>query len=75
MNMASFLKVSANLLMGAALIKLLAGDMAAEVRRDVGTLRSRSDARLRASPYRAAAATAAMAAVAGILLAHRRRRA
>jgi ElaB/YqjD/DUF883 family membrane-anchored ribosome-binding protein len=76
MSVATLLKFSANAFVGAALIKLLAGDMAAEVRRDVGTLQSRTDSVVRRSPYRIAGAVTAMGVVAGMLLAqHRHNRA
>ena len=64
MSLATILKYSANILMGAALIKWIAADMAAEVRRDVASLRS---------PYPIAGAATAMGVVAGMLLARRRR--
>jgi hypothetical protein len=69
MNVATILKYSANLFMGAALIKWVAIDMAAEVRRDVGTLQSGTNFAVRRSPYRIAGAVTAMGVVAGILLA------
>jgi ElaB/YqjD/DUF883 family membrane-anchored ribosome-binding protein len=73
MDMARFLKLSANLLMAAVLVKYLARDMSAELRRDAQILRSRSNARLRASPYGTVAAAAAIGVVGGILLTRRRR--
>jgi ElaB/YqjD/DUF883 family membrane-anchored ribosome-binding protein len=73
MDMASFLKISANLLMGAVLVKYLARDMSLELRKDAQILRTRSDAHLRASPYGTVAAAAAIGIAGGILLAHRRR--
>jgi ElaB/YqjD/DUF883 family membrane-anchored ribosome-binding protein len=72
MSVATILKYSANLFVGAVLLKLLAGDMAAEVRRDMGTLQGRTDFVARRSPYRTASAVAAMGVVAGMLLAHHR---
>jgi ElaB/YqjD/DUF883 family membrane-anchored ribosome-binding protein len=72
MSVATILKHSANLFVGAVLIKLLASDMAAEVSRDMGTLQSRTDSVARRSPYRTAGAVAAMGVVAGMLLAHHR---
>jgi hypothetical protein len=59
MNLATFLRYAANVVMGAILIKLVAGDIAADMRR---------------SPYRVAGAAAAMGAIAGTLLANRRHR-
>jgi ElaB/YqjD/DUF883 family membrane-anchored ribosome-binding protein len=76
MSVATILRYSANVFVGAALIKLIAGDMAAEVRRDMGTLQSRTDSVVRRSPYRIAGAVTAMGVVAGMLLAqHRHNRA
>jgi ElaB/YqjD/DUF883 family membrane-anchored ribosome-binding protein len=76
MSVATILKYSANVFVGAALIKLLAGDMAAEVRRDMGTLQNRTHSVVRRSPYRIAGAVTAVGVVAGMLLAqHRHNRA
>jgi ElaB/YqjD/DUF883 family membrane-anchored ribosome-binding protein len=73
MSVATFLKYSANVVMGAALIKWVAADMAAEVRRDVENLQGRTQSAVRRSPYRIAGAVTAMGVVAGILLAQHRR--
>jgi ElaB/YqjD/DUF883 family membrane-anchored ribosome-binding protein len=73
MSVATFLKYSANVMMGAALIKWIATDMAAEVRRDVGGLQGRTESAVRRSPYRIAGAVTAMGVVAGMLLAQHRR--
>ena len=76
MSVATILKFSANVFAGAALIKLVAGDMAAEVRRDMGTLQSKTHSAVRRSPYRIAGTVTAMGVVAGMLLAqHRHHRA
>jgi ElaB/YqjD/DUF883 family membrane-anchored ribosome-binding protein len=76
MSVATILRYSANVFIGAVLIKLLAGDMAAEVRRDMGTLQNRTHSVVRRSPYRIAGAVTAMGVVAGMLLAqHRHNRA
>jgi ElaB/YqjD/DUF883 family membrane-anchored ribosome-binding protein len=72
MSVATILKYSANLFVGAVLVKLLAGDMASEVRRDMGTLQSRTHSVVRRRPYRIAGAVTAMGVVAGMLLAHHR---
>jgi hypothetical protein len=72
MNAATFLKYSANLFMGATLIKWVASDMAAEVGHDIGNLQGRTDFVVRRSPYRMAGAVTAMGVVAGILLARHR---
>jgi len=73
MSVATFLKYSANVVMGAALIKWIATDMAAEVRRDVGSLQGRTQSAVRRSPYRVAGVVTAMGVVAGMLLAQHRR--
>ena len=73
MSVATFLKYSANVVMGAALIKWIATDVAAEVRRDVGSLQGRTKSAVRRSPYRIAGAVTAMGVVAGLLLAQHRR--
>lgn len=73
MSVATFLKYSANLVMGATLIKLIATDLAAEVRRDVESLQGRTQSAVRRSPYRIAGAATAMGVVAGVLLAQHRR--
>jgi hypothetical protein len=72
MNVATVLKYSANLFMGAALLKLVASDMAAEVVQDVGSLQGRTNFLVRRSPYRIAGAATAMGVVAGILFAKHR---
>jgi ElaB/YqjD/DUF883 family membrane-anchored ribosome-binding protein len=72
MNLATLLKVSANVFVGATLVKWVARDMAAEVRRDVATLQSRTQSAVRRSPYRVAGTVTALGAVAGMLLAQRR---
>jgi ElaB/YqjD/DUF883 family membrane-anchored ribosome-binding protein len=73
MSVATFLKYSANLVMGAVLIKWLATDVAAEVRRDVESLQGRTQSAVRRSPYRIAGAVTAMGVIAGVLLAQHRR--
>ena len=73
MSVATFLRYSANVLMGAALIKWVATDLAAEVRRDVGSLQDRTQSAVRRSPYRIAGAATAMGVVAGVLFAQHRR--
>jgi ElaB/YqjD/DUF883 family membrane-anchored ribosome-binding protein len=73
MSVATFLKYLANLLMGAALIKWVATDVAAEVRRDVESLQGRTQSAVRRSPYRIAGAVTAMGVIAGVLLAQHRR--
>jgi ElaB/YqjD/DUF883 family membrane-anchored ribosome-binding protein len=73
MSVATFLKYSANLVMGAALIKWVATDVAAEVRRDVESLQGRTQSAVRRSPYRIAGAVTAMGVIVGVLLAQHRR--
>lgn len=60
MNMSSFLKGSANLLMVAGMLRLVAGDLGSEIRR---------------SPYGAAGTAAALGLVAGMLVSRRQRHA
>jgi NAD(P)H-hydrate repair Nnr-like enzyme with NAD(P)H-hydrate dehydratase domain len=59
MNLATFLRYAANVGMGAILVKLVAGDIAADMRH---------------SPYHVAGAAAAMGAMAGTLLTKRQHR-
>jgi len=59
MDLATFLRYAANVGMGAILVKLVAGDIAADMRH---------------SPYRVAGAAAALGAIAGTLLAKRQQR-
>jgi ElaB/YqjD/DUF883 family membrane-anchored ribosome-binding protein len=73
MDMASLLKISANLFMGAVLVKYLARDASAELHKDAEILRIRSNAHLRASPYGTIAAAAAIGIAGGLLLARRPR--
>jgi len=76
MSVATILKYSANVFVGAVLVKLVASDMASEVRRDMGILQSRTHSVVRRSPYRVAGAVTAVSVVAGMLLAqHRHHRA
>jgi hypothetical protein len=72
MSVATILKYSANVFAGAVLVKWVARDMASEVRRDLGTLQSRTHSVVRRSPYRIAGAATAMGLVAGMLLAQHR---
>jgi len=76
MDMARFLRDLANISIGATIIRLVAGDLAAEIRGDLATLRSQTNASVSRSPYRAAGAATAMGFVAGMMLAkHRHSRA
>jgi hypothetical protein len=72
MDMATFLKTTANLLVGLSVVKLLSADLGAEIRRDSASLRERVTGLVRKSPYRAAGLAAAAGAVTGMALAHRR---
>jgi hypothetical protein len=58
MNMAGFLKGSANLLMAAGMLKLVAGDLGSQIRR---------------IPYGAAGTAAALGLFAGMLVSRRHR--
>lgn len=74
MNMATFLKGSANVLMTMSLVKLLAHDLGSEVRHDAAEVSHRTQALVRRSPYRAAVSAAALGLLVGILLSHRQHR-
>lgn len=73
MDMAELLKRSANVLVGISLLKLVAGDLRAEVRHDAAEVGARSKAALERSPYRAAGAAAALGVMAGWMIGQRRR--
>jgi ElaB/YqjD/DUF883 family membrane-anchored ribosome-binding protein len=73
MNVAKLLKHSANLMMGIAMLKLVAEDLGAEIRHDAALVGARSDALVRRSPYSSAGAAAAMGIVAGMALGLRQR--
>ncbi len=72
MNMASFLKGSANFFMGVSVLRWLAADLKAEIRHDAVSLRERANVLLQTSPYRAAGVAAAAGALTGIVLSRRR---
>jgi ElaB/YqjD/DUF883 family membrane-anchored ribosome-binding protein len=72
MDMATFLKKSANFLMAVTVVKWVVADLNAEIRHDTESLRERADRLIQRSPYRAAGFAAAAGALAGIALAHRR---
>ena len=74
MSMATVLKNTANVAAVAGLVKLVAGDLAAEVRRVVGTLPERTRSAVRTSPYVAAGAATVVGVIAGRLLATRQHR-
>lgn len=72
MDMATFLKRAANVLVGVSLIKLIGADMKAEIRHDSAGLRLKADRMVHKSPYRAAGLAAATGALTGLMLARRR---
>jgi ElaB/YqjD/DUF883 family membrane-anchored ribosome-binding protein len=72
MDMASFLKRTANFMVGASVLKWLAADLKAEIRQDTASVREQANLAIRKSPYRAAGLAAAVGALTGIVLAHRR---
>jgi ElaB/YqjD/DUF883 family membrane-anchored ribosome-binding protein len=72
MDMATFLKNSANFLMAMSVLKWLAADLNAEIRHDTESLRETANRLVQKSPYRAAGLAAAAGALAGIALTHRR---
>jgi ElaB/YqjD/DUF883 family membrane-anchored ribosome-binding protein len=71
MSMAQLLRYTANVAAVAGLVKLVAGDLAAEVRRDVGTLPARTRSIVRSSPYGVAGAATVLGVIAGMMLATR----
>jgi ElaB/YqjD/DUF883 family membrane-anchored ribosome-binding protein len=73
MDMATFLKRCANLFMAVTVVRLVAGDLSAEVRADAAILKRRVGAALRESPYLAAGAATATGLIAGALIGNRRR--
>jgi ElaB/YqjD/DUF883 family membrane-anchored ribosome-binding protein len=72
MDMATFIKGAANLLVGFSLVKLLSADLGAEIGHDTASLREKANWLVQKSPYRAAGLAAAAGAVTGMALAHRR---
>lgn len=74
MDMATFLKNAANVLVGIGLVRLIGADMKAEIRHDSADLRRKANALVHQSPYRAAGLAAAAGALTGLALAHRRSR-
>jgi ElaB/YqjD/DUF883 family membrane-anchored ribosome-binding protein len=72
MDMATFLRVTANVLVGFSLVKLLSADLRAEIGHDTASLREKANWLVKKSPYRAAGLAAAAGAVTGLALAHRR---
>jgi ElaB/YqjD/DUF883 family membrane-anchored ribosome-binding protein len=69
--MASFLKKTSNLLMGATVLRLVAQDLRGELRRDAAAVGARANAMVHRSPYRAVGTVAAMGILAGLLLSRR----
>jgi hypothetical protein len=74
MSMAKLLRYTANAAAVAGLVKLVAGDLAAEVRRDLGTLPVRTRSVVRSSPYGVAGAASVLGVIAGMMLATRQHR-
>jgi ElaB/YqjD/DUF883 family membrane-anchored ribosome-binding protein len=72
MDMATLLKNSANCLVAMSVVKWLAADLNAEIRHDTASLRQRANRLVQKSPYRAAGLAAAVGALAGAALVHRR---
>lgn len=72
MDLATLLKNAANVLVGISLVRLLSTDLQAEIRQDGARVRVKANEFVHKSPYRAAGLTAAVAALAGIVLARRR---
>jgi ElaB/YqjD/DUF883 family membrane-anchored ribosome-binding protein len=74
LSLAEVLRYTANVAAVAGLVKVVAGDLAAEVRRDVGTLPDRTRSVVRRSPYGVAGAATVLGVIAGMMLATRQRR-
>jgi ElaB/YqjD/DUF883 family membrane-anchored ribosome-binding protein len=74
MNMATLLRSTANVLMGLNLVKLLAGDVGAEIRHDATVVGERTQALIQRSRYRAIGSAAALGLLAGMFLGRRRQR-
>ena len=70
--MATLLRSAANILMGLNLVKLLAGDVGAEIRHDAAVVGEKTQALVRRSSYRAIGSAAALGLLAGIYFGHRR---
>jgi ElaB/YqjD/DUF883 family membrane-anchored ribosome-binding protein len=73
MDMAALLKGAANCLAAASVMKWIAVDLEAEIRRDGSRLRQKADRMVKDSPYRAVGLAAAAGALTGIVLTRRRR--
>jgi ElaB/YqjD/DUF883 family membrane-anchored ribosome-binding protein len=71
-DMATFLKSAANVLVGVSLIRLLSADFKTEIRHDSAVLREKANGLVQKSPYRAAGLAAATGALTGMVLARRR---
>jgi hypothetical protein len=72
MDMATFLKSAANVLVGVGLVKLLTADLKAEIRHDSASLRDKAKGLVQKSPYHAAGLAAVAAALTGFVLLQRR---
>jgi ElaB/YqjD/DUF883 family membrane-anchored ribosome-binding protein len=68
MNMAKLLKMVANTLIAAHIAKLVARDIAVEVRGDAAAIRSRAANAVEHRPYRAAGAAATFGLALGLFL-------
>jgi ElaB/YqjD/DUF883 family membrane-anchored ribosome-binding protein len=71
MDMARLLKNTANIIVSVSVVRLLAGDLAAELRQDTATLRAKANSQVRNFPYRAAGVAAGLGALTGLALARR----
>jgi ElaB/YqjD/DUF883 family membrane-anchored ribosome-binding protein len=74
LDVSMVLKASAHAVAAAILAKSVAGDIAAEIRRDAGALSVRTRDLVRRSPYGAAGAATVIGLLAGMLLAKRHHR-
>jgi hypothetical protein len=68
MDMAKFLKTTANTLVALNIVRLLVRDMAVEVRGDAMAIRSHAIAAVERRPYRAAGAATAAGLALGLML-------
>lgn len=68
MNMATFLRHTANVFVAVTVVKLLTADLKEEIRNDSASLREKASRLVQKSPYRVAGLTAAAAALTGFVL-------
>jgi hypothetical protein len=74
MDLATFLRGTANFLVGVSIVRLVGADLKAEIRHDSASLREKANGLAQKSPYRAAALAAAAGLLTGIAVARSPRR-